>query len=389
MNAHAIMLFTRENVPGHESTVITRCTNSERDRKRTRVGHRPIRNGTAVRTDTPNSFVTNCHLFAAVTATDDRSAYQHLASLRAPRSAAGRWALCSAVAFLYSWYVALDLHGAALGRPFDGVVVDPSALASGLEVVALVVGAFFVVAVPHELLHGVVMRHFGGRPHYGVRTARFGIPYAYTETRTDYGRNQMLAILVAPVVVISVVGFALAVGLGARWPLVLLAANVAGSVGDCWMASRLLEYPECVRVGPAPADGGGDEDEDGDGNEDGDEDEFGARNENRDGALAIYGRSTGSQSRPPARVVHSFLVGTVGTVIVLALALVLLVFASLAFDSGAVVLADGDGNWLLFRHEPTADRGVLIEVGHRVVAALGAVGGVLWLGVGRGLEAPR
>ncbi|WP_312909035.1 DUF3267 domain-containing protein [Natronosalvus caseinilyticus] len=320
-----------------------------------------------------------------MTATDDRSSYQHLASLRAPRSAAGRWALCSAVAFLYSWYVALDLHGAALGRPFDGVVVDPSALASGLEVVALVVGAFFVVAVPHELLHGVVMRHFGGRPRYGVRTARFGIPYAYAETRTDYGRNQMVAILVAPVVVISVVGFALAVALGARWPLVLLAANVAGSVGDCWMASRLLEYPECVRVGPVPADGGGDED--GDGNEDRNEDVDG--DENRDGALAIYGRSTGSQSRPPARVAHSFLVGTVGTVVATALGVVVLVFVSLAFDSGAVVLGDGDGNWLLFRHEPTADRGVLIEVGHRVVAALGAIGGILWLGVGRGLEAPR
>ncbi|MFC7233071.1 DUF3267 domain-containing protein [Saliphagus sp. GCM10025308] len=348
-------------------------------------------NATAIRTDTPNSFVTNCHLFAAVTATDDRWAYQHLSSLRAPRSAAGRWALCSAVAFLYSWYVALDLHGAALGRPFDGVVIDPSALASGLEVVALVVGAFFVVAVPHELLHGVVMRHFGGRPHYGVRTARFGIPYAYAETRTDYGRNQMVAILVAPVVVISIVGFALAVGLGARWPLVLLAANVAGSVGDCWMASRLLQYPECVRVGPPPADGGGNEG--GDGDEDGAEnrDEYGDgdEDEDEDGALAIYGRSADPQSRPPARVVHSFLVGTVGTVVVLALGLVVLVFASLAFDSGAVVLADGDGNWLLFRHEPTADRGVLVEVGHRVVAALGVVGGVLWLGVGGGLEAPR
>ncbi|UTF53145.1 DUF3267 domain-containing protein [Natronosalvus rutilus] len=348
--------------------------------KRTRVDHCLVE-ATAIRTDTPNSFVTNCHLFAAVTATDDRSAYQHLSSLRAPRSAAGRWALCSAVAFLYSWYVALDLHGAALGRPFDGVVVDPSALASGLEVVALVVGAFFVVAVPHELLHGAVMRYFGGRPRYGIRTARFGIPYAYAETQTDYGRNQMVAILVAPIVVISVVGFALAVGLDARWPLVLLAANVAGSVGDCWMASRLLEYPECVRVGPPPADGGG--------NEGGDGDEDGAENRDEDGALAIYSRSAIPQSRSPARVVHSFLVGTVGTVVVLALALVVLVFASLAFDSGAVVLADGDGNWLLFRHEPTADRGVLIEVGHRVVAALGAVGGVLWLGVGRGLEAPR
>lgn len=324
-----------------------------------------------------------------MTATDDRSAYQHLASLQAPRSAVGRWTLCSAVAFLYSWYVALDLHGAALGRPFDGVVVDPSALASGLEIVALVVGAFFVVAVPHELLHGAIMRYFGGRPRYGVRTARFGIPYAYAETRTDYGRNQMVAILLAPVVVISVVGFALAVGLDARWPLVLLAANVAGSVGDCWMASRLLQYPECVRVGPPPADGGEDEGGNGDGAGNRDENENESGDGDEDGALAIYSRSAGPQSRPPARVVHSFLVGTVGTVVVLALGLVVLVFASLAFDSGAVVLADVDGKWLLFRHEPTAGRGVLIEVGHRVVAVLGAVGGILWFGVSGGLEAPR
>ncbi|USZ72974.1 DUF3267 domain-containing protein [Natronosalvus halobius] len=322
-----------------------------------------------------------------MTATDDRLAYQHIASLRAPRSAVGRWALCSAVAFLYSWYVALDLHGATLGRPFDGVVVDPSALASGLEVIALVVGAFFVVAVPHELLHGAIMRYFGGRPRYGVRTARFGIPYAYAETRTDYSRNQMVAILVAPVVGISVVGFVLAVVLDARWPLVVLAANVAGSVGDCWMASRLLQYSESVRVGPPPAGGVGDEDE-GE-NEDGDEEDGEDEIGDEDGALAIYGRSADPQSRLPARVVHSFLVGTIGTIVVLALGLVVLVFASLAFDSGAVVLADGDGNWLLFRHEPTADRGVLIEVGHRVVAVFGAVGGVIWLGVGRGLEAPR
>ncbi|MFP9191723.1 DUF3267 domain-containing protein [Natronosalvus vescus] len=286
-----------------------------------------------------------------MTATDHHASYQHLESLRSTRAVAGRWALLSVVAFLGFGYAFVRLHGLLLGQSFEPIVITPSSLPNAIEAVALLVGTLVLVAVPHELLHGVAMHRYNGDARYGVQLARFVFPYAYAESDATYERNTMLVILVTPFVVISSLGVLLALGLEATWPLFFVAANAAGSVGDLWTALRLLRYPSTVRVGPPPAD---------------------------EGALGVYGRSdVPTRTGPLPAVVLGAVVGAVGTFASLVAGFVALVFLSLGFDTGAVVLGTSDG-WLLFRHELLPGEGAVIEVGEGLIAALSVTGGMLW-----------
>ncbi|MFP8955912.1 DUF3267 domain-containing protein [Natrialbaceae archaeon A-CW3] len=287
-----------------------------------------------------------------MTATDHHASYQHLESLRSTRAVAGRWMVLSVVAFLGFGYAFVRLHGLLLGQSTEPIVITPSSLPNGLEVLALLVGTLVFVAVPHELLHGVAMHRYEGDAQYGVQLTRFVFPYAYAESDATYERDAMLVVLVTPFVVISSLGLVLSVVLEATWPLFFVAVNAAGSVGDLWTAFRLLQYPSSVRVGPTPP---GDV-----------------------GALGVYGRSRGHarDGTLPAAALTA-IVGAVGTFVSLVTAFVALVFLSLGFDTGAVVLGTPDG-WLLFRHERLPGQGAMIEVGEGLVAVVSVTGGILW-----------
>jgi hypothetical protein len=112
--------------------------------------------------------------------------------------------------------------------------------------VVLFLGAAFVV--PHEWLHGLAIRHYGGEPRYGVGVAHFILPYAYATTDHEFTRDQFVVVLLAPLVVLTAAGVPLMLALEWDWLIVPLAANAAGAVADCWMTLTLLGLPADVRI---------------------------------------------------------------------------------------------------------------------------------------------
>lgn len=117
-----------------------------------------------------------------------------------------------------------------------------------LELLVLLVLAVAIVP-PHEFVHGLAIRWFGGTPRYGVGLAHFVLPYAYATTDRQFSRNQFVVVALAPLVVLTVVGVSLMIVFEWAWLIVPLAANAGGAVGDCWMVLTVLGYPAHVRIG--------------------------------------------------------------------------------------------------------------------------------------------
>ncbi len=213
-----------------------------------------------------------------------------VAEIRLTRSLAVQLTLVASMGFFLFVPLFAAAYERLTGRTLAATefgVLSPVEFVSGLVVVF---GLMVAVTLAHELLHGVVMSRYGGTPAYGLGVTHVALPYAYAESMgTSYTRNQALIVLLAPLVVISVVGFALLLAFPTPWLLVPLAANAAGSVGDVWMALVLLQYPPSVRV-DEPSGGVG---------------------------LGIYGDRGDSRRRPAVRAVSTFLCGTlVGTAFV-------------------------------------------------------------------------
>lgn len=275
--------------------------------------------------------------------------YQQLANLRSTRSVAGRWSILAAVSFLGFAYAFAGVYAWLIGVPLEPIVISPATIPGPLEMVVLVVLAIVVIAIPHELLHGLVLTAFDGKPAYGVTFAYGMFPYAYVETRGSYTRNGMLVVLLTPFVVISLAGLGTALVTCSSWPLVLAAANGAGSTGDLWMACRLLAYPPSVRVGPTQAECGG--------------------------AFGIYAH----EKQTPDRTFTAFVIGAISTFTVLVTALVALVFLSLAFDSGTVHIGNTESWWFLIHHERhSSGQGAVLEVGVLTIGSLSMFGGLAW-----------
>lgn len=105
-----------------------------------------------------------------------------------------------------------------------------------------------VVILPHELVHGLAIRYYGGEARYGVGLAHFIMPYAYATTDHRMHRDQFLVVLLAPLVLLSLLGIPLMVALDWGWLIVPLAANAAGAVADVWMSLTMLGYPSHVLI---------------------------------------------------------------------------------------------------------------------------------------------
>ena len=122
--------------------------------------------------------------------------------------------------------VALGFVNARLGLDFT----------PRLELFASLAAAIVVVIVLHEGVHGAVGRLLGHRPVFG-----FEPPLVYTTFATKIPRGHLVAIALAPLIVLDV-GFA---GLYAMGQLELFAAlafliNTIGAVGDLWIVLRVL-----------------------------------------------------------------------------------------------------------------------------------------------------
>ena len=291
---------------------------------------------------------------SAVESSDRRLRAAH----RVTRSVAIRLGLVSTAAFFGAVTVLGVVFEVVTGRALAPVTVTASSPLELLLGALFVIGLLAFVVVPHELVHGLVMRRYGAAPTYGVGVSAFVLPYAYAESsepEPTYTRNQLLVIALAPFVVITAVGLVLLVVVQSPLLILPIAANAAGSVGDCWLAAVLLSHPSSVRVAGLP---GG-----------------------QDRGVAVYGSSADGPAAgwPFERSLVAFVTGVAGTATLLVFGLFASVAASLAFGSGDVVLGDPDGVWFLLRHELESDGyAVSIEWGDLTLVALSTVGGLAW-----------
>lgn len=164
------------------------------------------------------------------------------------RSVMVEWTGIAMAGFLVALFGLGGLYAVVLG-PGSATVETGSLggweLASGFLVTVLLLAG---VVVLHELVHGAVIRHYGGDVSYGVGLAGFVLPYAYATTTSRLTRNQFAAVALAPLVLITAVGVPVMVVTESLWLLLPLAFNVAGAVGDVWMTGVLLRYPSHVTV---------------------------------------------------------------------------------------------------------------------------------------------
>ncbi|MFC7251955.1 DUF3267 domain-containing protein [Halomicroarcula sp. GCM10025324] len=104
------------------------------------------------------------------------------------------------------------------------------------------------ILVPHEWLHGLAIRYYGGEPRYGVGVAHFVLPYAYATTDHEFSRNQFIVVLLTPLVVMTLVGVPLMILLEWGWLAIPLTLNAAGAVADIWMTLMVVSYPAHIRI---------------------------------------------------------------------------------------------------------------------------------------------
>ncbi|GAB7018076.1 hypothetical protein JCM18750_09370 [Halostagnicola bangensis] len=279
-----------------------------------------------------------------------------LETFRVTRAVALQWVAVSSVGFFAFAYLFADVLARIRGESLEPIVLPISSQPATLGWLVVFVVLVALVIALHETIHGLLMAHCGGEPTYGVGVSYFIVPYAYTNSSGGYTRNQMLAILLAPFVVISVLGVLTMAVYPSPILVVVLAANAAGSIGDLWMAAVLVQFPPAVWVGPMP-----DRSPDGQG-------------------MGIYGSSeTVSRRTPGSKFLSAFFAGTVATFVAVAAGIVGAVLFSLAVGTGTVLIGDSAGRWFLFRHDVVpASEIVILEVGGRLLVSISLLGGLCW-----------
>ena len=119
-----------------------------------------------------------------------------------------------------------------------GLVGDGGPVELGLPEIAVGLLVFVALMIAHELIHGLFMRLFGGRPEYGLMMIGRTMPAAYcTSPGTAFTRAQYLLISLAPLVLVTSAGVA-AMLAGADWVALAIAVGMhaGGAVGDIWVA---------------------------------------------------------------------------------------------------------------------------------------------------------
>ena len=134
------------------------------------------------------------------------------------------------------------------GRNGFGIVYNSSD--SYLEKILLFSVLGISTVIFHELIHGIFMSKYGGKPRYGISIAHWILPVAYATTDSTFRRNQYITIALAPLLLISFVCIVFIATFPdyAEWMIIPLTFNSMGAVGDLWMISLLLRMPEHVLV---------------------------------------------------------------------------------------------------------------------------------------------
>ena len=146
----------------------------------------------------------------------------------------------SVVLVIPAW-LGFALLTAPLGGPTDIVGGSFSFQVGLLDIILLVLAAAVVLPVIHEAIHGAVAGVVGARPVYGI-----GPGVAFCHIREFVTTRAYAAILIAPLLVISVVGVAIMplTPQVLRGPLLaLLVTNASGAVGDLAALWQLRGLP--------------------------------------------------------------------------------------------------------------------------------------------------
>lgn len=93
-----------------------------------------------------------------------------------------------------------------------------------------------VIALIHELIHGLAYKYFGGKVTYKLK-----IFYAasYEISKKPISITQFTIVLLAPVTTISLISLLFPTWLNSF----LFVINLISSLGDIFMAFELIEYP--------------------------------------------------------------------------------------------------------------------------------------------------
>ncbi len=108
----------------------------------------------------------------------------------------------------------------------------------------------FVLSIPaHEGVHALALLSLGKRPQFGA-AVRSLVPYFYVTCPGSYfSRNQYVAAVLAPFVVLDLVGLALLVPAPtAVFAVAFLVINTSSSAGDLWTAGMLAQSPNWLQV---------------------------------------------------------------------------------------------------------------------------------------------
>jgi hypothetical protein len=103
--------------------------------------------------------------------------------------------------------------------------------------------------VIHEALHGLVIAWAGHKPRFGMMLSK-GAFYA-TADNALFPRDTFIAIALAPIIGITLLGMALMVILPdmlGYYVGLMVVLNAANSIGDLWMTVAVLRYPRAALV---------------------------------------------------------------------------------------------------------------------------------------------
>ncbi|SFL26756.1 Putative zincin peptidase [Halogranum rubrum] len=171
-----------------------------------------------------------------------------LTTFTVSRQTAIEWTGIGTAGFVAALFALTGLYALVTGNTDLSVTIDADNLGNAAAGVGVVLLLSVGTIVVHELLHGVAMKRYGGKPRYGAGVAYFVLPYAYATTDTEFTRNQFIVVALTPLVVITAVGVPLMLLLDLPVLAVPLALNIGGAVGDLWMVRILLRYPADVDV---------------------------------------------------------------------------------------------------------------------------------------------
>ena len=180
---------------------------------------------------------------------NDSSTERVLADLELTRGLTIQMLAIGTLGMLVGWTLFSGLYQFTTGNAVTFQFVPESVgwLAPPVNILVLVfLGT--AILVPHEWLHGLAIRYYGGEPRYGVGVAHFILPYAYATTDHEFTRNQFIVVLLTPLVVMTLVGVPLMILLGWGWLAIPLTLNAAGAVADIWMTLMVVSYPAHIRI---------------------------------------------------------------------------------------------------------------------------------------------